>query len=138
MPGGQPPQRDAQTDREEERGGSQLDGGRKLLDKFLEYRSIADRAGAEISLKETADVDQVLLVERLVEIEHRAQALNCGRCRVLPQDRPRGIAGKQVNEGEEHDRQAEQDGDRPEKPANGVLEHPPACLPRVKRPRGSN
>ena len=74
-------------------------------------------------LEQAAEVPQVLLPEGVVEAQvraHRGDAL--GR-RVLAEDRRRGVAGKQVDEGEQDDGQAEQDGDRPEKPADDVLGH---------------
>ena len=69
MPGGQPPERDPEPDGEQERPEGQLDRRREAQRELLGDGPVVDDALAEIALGELAEVQEVLLVERLVEPE---------------------------------------------------------------------
>ena len=65
----------------------------------------------------------------------RIWAIRCGR-RVLAQDRLGRIAGQQADEQEQDDRQAEQDGDRPDEAADDEPQHGAMRFLRELRPSG--
>ena len=82
--------------------------------QLLEDRAVVDDALAEVTLRQLTDVDEVLLVQRLVEAHLGPDLLAQLRRRVLAEQGRHRVAGQQVNEGEHDDGQAEQDRDRPE------------------------
>src|SRR6266446_2616226 len=60
-------ERNAQTDRKDQRRDCQLDRRRKASAKLLDDGSVVDDALAEIEPAELAEVDRILLIEGLVE-----------------------------------------------------------------------
>jgi hypothetical protein len=98
--GGEPPEGDADTCREDHGRNGQLDGRREADEELVEYGLAVDDADAKIAVDDVVQVVQVLLPERIVESEvltHRRDPLGSG---VLPEDGRRRITGQQVDEGE--------------------------------------
>src|SRR4029079_3484842 len=121
--GGEPAQRYAEPHGEQQRGHGELDGAGEPAQELVDDRAVVDAALAEVALDQLAHVVDVLLPERLVEPELGADLRHELRRRVLPQDRRGGVAGEQVDEGEQDDGQPEQDGDGGKQPANDVPAH---------------
>jgi hypothetical protein len=123
MTGGVSAQRDADARREDHRRDGQLDGRREADQELTQDRLVIDDARAEVAAQHVAQVVQVLLPERVVETEVLAHRGDTLRRRMLAQDRGGGIAGEQVDEGEQDDRQSEQDGDDSEQASNDEPHH---------------
>ena len=95
----------------------------KRQQEVLQDRPVVDEALAEVALEQPPDVVEVLLPEGLVEAQRLADLQDEGGRRVLAEDGDGGIAGQQLDEHEQDDRQADQDRDGPEQPAHDELQH---------------
>src|SRR5699024_10060329 len=78
---------------------------------------------AEIAVQKVLDIVDVLYVDRLVPSIGFAEPLHGRFVGVVAGHDARGVVGQHVDLLQHDDRQADQDGDHDQKPAENVLEH---------------
>ena len=129
VPAREAPKRDPEADGEEEGEQGQLDGARKPRQEVGCDRGPGDDARAEVTAEQLAEIEEVLLVQRLVEAEGLPDSGNRLGGRVLAEDGPRRVARQEVDEREQDDRQPEQDRDGRDESPDDVLQHDPGPTP---------
>ena len=88
----------------------QLHGGGKEFDKLRDDRFVGNERSAEITLKNIAHIDEVLLPNRLVEPENGEKlGMPLGRDTALAGQGFNRISGKHTDEAERHQSDAEKD-----------------------------
>src|SRR5204862_201241 len=94
---------------------------------------------AEIAAGEILQINAVLQVERTIEAEPAAQFDDALLRRALAEHRPHGIAGDEVDEREDEGRDAQQHGNREQKPSRKEAKHVSAIITRCRpSPAGSS
>ena len=138
--GGRHAQRNADADGESHSRNGQFDRRREAGYEARRDRDLIGRGNAQVTVQESRHVVEVLLVERSVEPETLTAAGEVGRRRMFAEDGATGVAGQQVQEDDQEQRQPDQDRDQKQQAADDVLEHEKRRLPcrlvDVTRPRG--
>ena len=119
----EPAERDPESDGEDEGSERELDRRREANEELGEDGTVVDEAVPEVAPQQLAEVGDVLLGDWAVEPEPVLKRDHELRSRVLTEDRGRRIAGQQVDEREQDDRQAEEDRDRAKQPTDDVSQH---------------
>src|SRR5450759_3703696 len=138
---GEPAERNAQADGEDQRADGEFDGRGESDQERVRHASPIEDARTEIALQQPAEVGQVLDVQRLVEALGRVDLRDQLRRRMLPQDRLRRASGQKTEEHEQDHGQPEENRNSPQESADDEPKHRSVIPwkyrpPGILRPRG--
>src|SRR5439155_13151513 len=121
--GGGDSDRDAEGDGQDDGRRRELHGGGEAPQQIGEYRVATDNRHPEVAADDLADIDAVLLPERAVEPEVGADLRHLLGRRALAEHGERRVPRNQMNETEDEDGDAEEDGDDSQATLDGVPPH---------------